>query len=232
MKKRIDPRTALFAACVAATLAVVANRPVSAHATFAFSALLAFAFGARRFALLSIATYLAAHLLSESAWILGGPASVAFVMFAYMAQKLLVFMLIGAFTSRTTTLEGIGAALSRLRAPRAIALPTMVIFRFMPTLRSDARALVDSLKTRGVIVSSWSLLPHPGRWIELVMVPLLMRAAKASDELSASGLTRGLGLLKSPDSVYPMGFGGKDLALAVSVLVLVAIVVQLQIQAA
>lgn len=230
MTKTFDPRTVLIVAAIIGSLSVFANHPTSAHITFAFATLLALAFGTWRTALITAVIYLVAQSLSHAAWLLGGPASVALVMLAYMTQKLLVLVLLGSFVSKTTTLEGIGAALAKMKTPRTITLPLMVMFRFLPTIRSDIRALTDSLKTRAIIDSPLKLFIHPLRWIELVAVPLLMRATKISDELTASALTRGLGKTKNPAIIYSMGFTIADLALSTCVLLVTAAVGWLQMQ--
>ncbi len=215
MSRRVDPRTVLLVVGVIGTLAIVANQPTSTHATFAFAVLLCLIFGSVGTTLVAVVAYFAAQAMARGAWMLGGPASVALVMLSYMAQKLLVFVLLGAFVSRATTFEGIGAALARMHAPRAITLPLMVMLRFAPTIHSDAHALIDSLRTRGIIDSASWLLVHPGALVELVVVPLLMHATRVADDLSASGLTRGLGQVRGPASIYPLGFSTADAALAI-----------------
>lgn len=229
MTKNIDPRTVIITAGILGSVAFLANEPLCAHVVFGFASLLALSCGAWRTALVSAGFYLVAQFLSEIAWVLGESASVAFVMLAYMTQKLLVLVLIGAFMSRTTTLEGIGAALTRMKTPHAITLPLLVMFRFLPTIRSDTHALMDSLKTRGIIRAPLHFLVHPFQWIEIVAVPLLMRATRISDELAAAGLTRGLGMVKNPVSIYPLGFTVTDLVLATAMLSLIVVTIWLQI---
>lgn len=229
MTKNIDPRTVIIIAGILGSIAFLANKPLCAHVIFGFATLLALSCGSWRIALASAGFYLLAQLLSEAAWVLGGSASVAFVMLAYMTQKLLVLVLIGTFMSRTTTLEGIGAALARMKTPHVITLPLMVMFRFLPTIRSDTHALLDSLKTRGIIRTPLHFLVHPFQWIEIVAVPLLMRATRISDELAAAGLTRGLGMVKNPVSIYPLGFTVTDLALATAMMALIVATIWLQI---
>lgn len=113
------------------------------------------------------------------------------------------------------------AALTRLRLPRAVIVPVTVMLRYVPTALADLRAIFDTMRLRGVAPTWGRVLAHPGHTVEFILVPLLASSTRIADDLTASGLVRGLGKRGRRSSVWPIGFGWADL---VVVLVLVALV--------
>lgn len=229
MKGRLDPRVALFSACVLGAGALVANRPTAAHAVFAIAALFALAARGWRICLGVSLAYLSAAALIAYMEDVGNTAAVlAIVMIGYIVQKFLVMALLGSFFARTTTLQGTFAALQAMNVPQAVIVPFMVAMRFFPTIGRDARCLMESLKTRRLATGAVQLLSHPVRSFEYMIVPLLMRSIKVSDELAASALTRGLDRRRFQAAIYPLGLGAKDAAVIVAVLAAVAVLLWLQ----
>ena len=52
----------------------------------------------------------------------------------------------------------------------------------------------NTMDIRGIGDTVWKQLIHPLATIEYILIPLLMRCLKVTDELAASGTTRGLEL--------------------------------------
>ena len=227
--RRVDPRTALLATCLLGIAAVISNRPEAAHAACAIGALCALAAGAWRPCIALSAAYgliAAVMALAEGA----GNATlvIAVVMLSYMAQKFVVLSLLGISLSKLASMQDLLAALQAMGAPQAVLIPCMVVLRFFPTIRRDASHLMESLKTRRVLAGRGYALRHPALVCELLVVPLLMRSVRVSDELAASALVRGLGGEIRPTMLHSLSFGVKDAVVTALTLASIGVLAWLQ----
>ena len=227
--RRIDPRTALLSTCLLGIAAVLSNRPEAAHAACAIGALCALAAGAWRPCIALSAAYgliAAVMALAEGAG--NTTLVIAVVMLSYMAQKFVVLSLLGISLSKLASMQDLLAALQAMGAPQAVLIPCMVVLRFFPTIRRDASHLMESLKTRRVLAGRGYALRHPALVCELLVVPLLMRSVRVSDELAASALVRGLGGEIRPTTLHPLSFGARDAVVAALTLASIGVLAWLQ----
>ncbi|MET9765672.1 energy-coupling factor transporter transmembrane component T, partial [Streptomyces sp. NPDC006372] len=139
----------------------------------------------------------------------------------------------GEFTLRLVAVGGIAAhlirtipptrftaALRAARVPSAFTVSGAVMLRFAPTIVSEAQAVRDAMRLRGL--GGWTaMLRHPLRAIEYFTVPLMASSLRAAEDLSASALLRGLGSQPRPTSMHPPRLGPAD-AVAGCVVVLLA----------
>ena len=227
--RRIDPRTALLSTCLLGIAAVLSNRPEAAHAACAIGALCALAAGAWRPCIALSAAYgliAAVMALAEGAG--NTTLVIAVVMLSYMAQKFVVLALLGISLSKLASMQDLLAALQAMGAPQAVLIPCMVVLRFFPTIRRDASHLMESLKTRRVLAGGGYAFRHPALTCELIVVPLLMRSVRVSDELAASALVRGLGGETRPTMLHPLSFGARDAVVAALTLASIGVLAWLQ----
>ena len=227
--RRIDPRTALLSTCLLGIAAVLSNRPEAAHAACAIGALCALAAGAWRPCIALSAAYgliAAVMALAEGAG--NTTLVIAVVMLSYMAQKFVVLSLLGISLSKLASMQDLLAALQAMGAPQAVLIPCMVVLRFFPTIRRDASHLMESLKTRRVLAGGGYAFRHPALTCELLVVPLLMRSVRVSDELAASALVRGLGGETRPTMLHPLSFGARDAVVAALTLASIGVLAWLQ----
>lgn len=227
--RRIDPRTALLSICLLGIAAVLSNRPEAAHAACAIGALCALAAGAWRPCIALSAAYgliAAVMALAEGAG--NTTLVIAVVMLSYMAQKFVVLALLGISLSKLASMQDLLAALQAMGAPQAVLIPCMVVLRFFPTIRRDASHLMESLRTRRVLAGGGYAFRHPALTCELLVVPLLMRSVRVSDELAASALVRGLGGETRPTMLHPLSFGARDAVVAALTLASIGVLAWLQ----
>ena len=208
---------------------MLSNRPEAAHAACAIGALCALASGAWRPCIALSAAYgliAAVMALAEGAG--NTTLVIAVVMLSYMAQKLVVLALLGISLSKLASMQDLLAALQAMGAPQAVLIPCMVVLRFFPTIRRDASHLMESLKTRRVLAGGGYAFRHPALTCELLVVPLLMRSVRVSDELAASALVRGLGGETRPTMLHPLSFGARDAVVAALTLASIGVLAWLQ----
>ena len=227
--RRIDPRTALLSICLLGTVAMLSNRPEAAHAACAIGAACALVSGAWRSCIALSAAYgLIAAVMALAEGVGSTTLMTAVVMLSYMAQKLVVLALLGISLSKLASMQDLLAALQAMGAPQAVLIPCMVVLRFFPTIRRDASHLMESLKTRRVLAGGGYAFRHPALTCELLVVPLLMRSVRVSDELAASALVRGLGGETRPTMLHPLSFGARDAVVAALTLASIGVLAWLQ----
>lgn len=85
--------------------------------------------------------------------------------------------------------------LDRMHMPKALSIPLIVVYRYVPTIQQEFGYVNESLKMRGLNFSFSSIF-HMVYTIENYMVPLLARSEKISEELSAASLCKGLSAVR------------------------------------
>nr|NSL49366.1 energy-coupling factor transporter transmembrane protein EcfT [Dendrosporobacter quercicolus DSM 1736]SDM26045.1 energy-coupling factor transport system permease protein [Dendrosporobacter quercicolus] len=110
---------------------------------------------------------------------------------------LLIFRLIPVYMAYVILLERaplneLMTALGQMHIPKMLIIPLAVVYRYIPTLQGEIKYIRDSMTMRGLNVSFAGMALHPGRTVEMMMIPLLIRSAKLADELSAAALCKGL----------------------------------------
>ncbi|MBO0839599.1 MAG: energy-coupling factor transporter transmembrane protein EcfT [Sciscionella sp.] len=102
------------------------------------------------------------------------------------------------------------AALRSARVPLVFTASGAVLLRFAPTIITEARAVRDAMRLRG-LGGPLAMLRRPIRSIEYFTVPLMASSLRAAGDLSESALLRGLGAQPRPISMRPLRFGLADL---------------------
>ncbi len=122
-------------------------------------------------------------------YLTGAAAVFGFVVFI-IARFIPVLMAASALSA--TGPGALIAALQKLHIPKAVIIPLAVGLRFMPSISKEFSAIRDAMRLRGISLASSNTLAHPAMTAECVLVPLLIRSMKISDELAASATARGI----------------------------------------
>ena len=117
------------------------------------------------------------------------------------------------------------AALNKMKIPRAATLSLTVLFRFVPTLAEEYRHIRESQKIRDIGASAAGILCHPLMTSECILVPMLIRASKVADELSASVQVRGMKLGGAYSSYRKAEASGRDIVLMILGTAAVALII-------
>ncbi len=128
---------------------------------------------------------------------------------------------VGMHLVATTSPTHLSAALRSWRVPRAISVTLAVMLRFFPVVRSEAAAVLDAMRLRG-LAGPAGLVRHPVLSLERFAVPMIAASLRASEDLSASAILRGLGSRRAPTSMVAPRFAAADLILLVALLALAA----------
>ncbi|WP_336249947.1 energy-coupling factor transporter transmembrane component T [Stomatohabitans albus] len=147
-------------------------------------------------------------IAAPSIW--GHWAVVLIGMVCYWTWRFGISIGMAYYVVRTTKVSAFIAALRSWRVPQVVIVPVTVMLRFIPTVLRELHAIVDAMRLRGVIGSGWQMVVHPIQTAEYVVVPLLATTTRISDDLTASGMLRGLGRPGERTSVTPVGMGLSD----------------------
>ena len=140
--------------------------------------------------------------------------SVIMSVFGVTVLKLIPIVMMGLWILRTTYMDDLMVALQRMRLPQAVTIPLVVMFRYIPTLRIEYRQIRSTMDIRGISDTVWKRVCHPLATIEYILIPLLMRCLKVTDELAASGTTRGLELECKRYALRPIRFAWPEIVVS------------------
>ena len=118
-------------------------------------------------------------------------------------------VMMGAYLVASTSVSEFLASMERMHVTEKIVIPMAVIFRFVPTIGEEYRAIQDAMRMRGIRLGG----KNPWLMLEYRLVPLMISVVKIGDELSAAALTRGLGAPGKRTNVCQIGFHIQDLVL-------------------
>ena len=148
--------------------------------------------------------------------------SVIMSVFGVTILKLVPIAMMGIWTLRTTHMDDLMVSLQRLRLPQSVTIPLVVMFRYIPTLRIEYRMIRNTMDIRGISDTLWKRLFHPIATVEYILIPLLMRCLKVTDELAASGTTRGLELEEKRYALNYVRFSWPEYFVTISGIVFLA----------
>lgn len=102
------------------------------------------------------------------------------------------------------------AALNAMRLPKAVGIGMGIMLRFFPTVAQEYRAIRNAQKFRGVGLGFWHTLAHLPENLSCILLPLVIRITRISEELSASVTVRGVRFHNDVISFRPVRFSPRD----------------------
>lgn len=229
VKKELDPRTVLGIVFIFITLGLAINKPLSLHILLLICNIYLITSKAyRECVLYSVIYIIIAGLMFYIYHIPNTTLALTIVSISYFVQKFVIAVMMIEFLKRKTSMPYVISAMQTMKFPNAVAIPFIVILRYMPTLREDYGYLKDSLKIRGIRTSGIEFFIHPIRSLEFMIVPILFRSIRVAEELSTSVLLRGIENYKNRTNIYPLKFTKIDAGYALFTVIAVSMLCYLQ----
>lgn len=229
VKKELDPRTVLGIVFIFITLGLAINKPLSSHILLLICNIYLITSKAyRECVLYSVIYIIIAGLMFYIYNIPNTTLALTIVSISYFVQKFVIAVMMIEFLKRKTSMPYVISAMQTMKFPNAVAIPFIVILRYMPTLREDYGYLKDSLKIRGIRTSGIEFFIHPIRSLEFMIVPILFRSIRVAEELSTSVLLRGIENYKNRTNIYPLKFTKIDAGYALFTVIAVSMLCYLQ----
>ncbi|MFT4086827.1 MAG: energy-coupling factor transporter transmembrane component T [Gordonia sp. (in: high G+C Gram-positive bacteria)] len=129
-----------------------------------------------------------------------------------VASFALRFAVLGGVVAQLIATTDIGeftAALRAARVPAVLLVPGTVMLRFIPVVAAETAAVADAMRLRG-LAGPWALIRQPLRVTEQLVVPAVASSLRIADDLTASGLLRGLAGEARPTTCRPPRLGAVD----------------------
>ena len=229
VKKELDPRTVLGIVFIFITLGLAINKPLSSHILLLICNIYLITSKAyRECVLYSVIYIIIAGLMFYIYHIPNTTLALTIVSISYFVQKFVIAVMMIEFLKRKTSMPYVISAMQTMKFPNAVAIPFIVILRYMPTLREDYGYLKDSLKIRGIRTSGIEFFIHPIFALEFMIVPILFRSIRVAEELSTSVLLRGIENYKNRTNIYPLKFTKIDAGYALFTVIAVSMLCYLQ----
>ena len=229
VKKELDLRTVLGIVFIFITLGLAINKPLSSHILLLICNIYLITSKAyRECVLYSVIYIIIAGLMFYIYHIPNTTLALTIVSISYFVQKFVIAVMMIEFLKRKTSMPYVISAMQTMKFPNAVAIPFIVILRYMPTLREDYGYLKDSLKIRGIRTSGIEFFIHPIRSLEFMIVPILFRSIRVAEELSTSVLLRGIENYKNRTNIYPLKFTKIDAGYALFTVIAVSMLCYLQ----
>ena len=229
VKKELDPRTVLGIVFIFITLGLAINKPLSSHILLLICNIYLITSKAyRECVLYSVIYIIISGLMFYIYHIPNTTLALTIVSISYFVQKFVIAVMMIEFLKRKTSMPYVISAMQTMKFPNAVAIPFIVILRYMPTLREDYGYLKDSLKIRGIRTSGIEFFIHPIRSLEFMIVPILFRSIRVAEELSTSVLLRGIENYKNRTNIYPLKFTKIDAGYALFTVIAVSMLCYLQ----
>lgn len=229
VKKELDPRTVLGIVFIFITLGLAINKPLSSHILLLICNIYLITSKAyRECVLYSVIYIIIAGLMFYIYHIPNTTLALTIVSISYFVQKFVIAVMMIEFLKRKTSMPYVISAMQTMKFPNAVAIPFIVILRYMPTLREDYGYLKDSLKIRGIRTSGIEFFIHPIRSLEFMIVPILFRSIRVAEELSTSVLLRVIENYKNRTNIYPLKFTKIDAGYALFTVIAVSMLCYLQ----
>lgn len=111
---------------------------------------------------------------------------------AFIIQRIIPFMMLAIAIKERKNLSEITTALGRCRLPKEIILSITVMLRYFPSMKTDFMTIVEAMKLKGIDTSWRGVLFHPFRMLEFIIVPMLFRSLRTSEEFSCAALVKGI----------------------------------------
>ena len=144
----------------------------------------------KAFLLFSVALYIkeAVDHTGSSSAVVVLVVSVLTTLILYSLPTIMSILLI----VQTTRISQFLSALTAMHLPFRAVIPIAMLFRFIPTVQDEWNGIRKAMAFRGISLSFGSVLRHPGKTIEYVLVPLLFSTIGVMEELAAAALARGM----------------------------------------
>ncbi|CVK20152.1 Energy-coupling factor transporter transmembrane protein EcfT [Sporomusa sphaeroides DSM 2875] len=110
----------------------------------------------------------------------------------YTMLKFIPMVMLSYWLFSTVRVNELIVALEQMKIPKSMILSLAVLFRFLPTVTEELGYIRDTMKMRNIDLSFKRVILQPVKTTEYIMIPLLLRSVKISDELATAALTRGI----------------------------------------
>ena len=134
-------------------------------------------------------------------------------MVLFLALRVYPFVGLGFALKEGKNIAEITTALDRLHLHRGVVLSIVVMIRYLRAMAADFRVILDAMRLRGIPISLKFVALHPMKAIEYLIVPMLFRSEKITEEFSGAALVKGYAFGTRRTSYFDVRLAAKDAAM-------------------
>lgn len=121
---------------------------------------------------------------------------------SFFLLRIPIFFIMGSWFIKKIRIGKLIKDFQKLYIPKGIIISICVVLRFIPTIQSELKIIINTMHQRKVGLSFKNIITRPIEMIEYTIVPMLFRSLDIADELSSSAITRGLQLDIQRTSIF------------------------------
>ena len=148
---------------------------------------------------------------------------------AFIIQRIIPFLMLAIAIKERKNISEITTALGRCRLPKGVIISMTVMLRYFPSMKNDFLTIIEAMKLKGIDTSWRGILFHPLRMLEYVIVPMLFRSLRTSEELSCAALVKGIENQGQRSSYFDVKVKGIDVIFSSSAFVMLLMSVKLHL---
>ena len=145
---------------------------------------------------------------------------------AFIIQRIIPFLMLAIAIKERKNISEITTALGRCRLPKGVIISMTVMLRYFPSMKNDFLTIIEAMKLKGIDTSWRGILFHP---LEYVIVPMLFRSLRTSEELSCAALVKGIENQGQRSSYFDVKVKGIDVIFSSSAFVMLLMSVKLHL---
>lgn len=124
--------------------------------------------------------------------------------------RFFVMISAGLLFAFTTSPQKLAQSLEKMKVPTSLTFTLSIAIRYIPTLAREASTIFKALKLRGVKISAWDFIRKPSYIYRGMIIPLIIRTIKLSDEIAIAAESRGFCSSKDRSSLNEVELTMKD----------------------
>lgn len=208
--RRLDPRASFLILLLLNATAFAPTTLWIEGAAIVFTAALMCWCGRASAALRWTAAYAALMALTWLFVAFPNPVTSSFGTMVVMFRRVFVVGMFASNMIATTRVGEVASALQRAHVPRGAVVAVAVGLRFFPTMGAEFKSVAEAMRVRGIALSPASVLRHPAKVMENLLVPVMSRLSIVADELANAAVVRGIDSDAVRTSYYELRLGAPE----------------------
>lgn len=130
--------------------------------------------------------------------------------FVFVIQRIYIFIILSLALRQSKNLGEITTSFCKMHLHRGVILSLLVMIRYFPNVKQDLKTIISSMRLKGIKLSFSYILFHPMKTIEYLIVPLLFKSMRTTEEFTSAALIKGYGFSNERSSYFDVKMRMKD----------------------
>lgn len=145
--------------------------------------------------------------------------------FSPFFARFFIILSAGFLFAFTTPPHKLAQSLQKMKFPPSAIFTLTITLRYIPTLAREAESIINALKLRGIKIKGMDLIKKPSYFYRGIIIPLIIRTIKISDEVTIAAESRGFKANYNRSSLNEIKLGKNDYAFAIAASTLLIFVI-------